>query len=678
MTIRYRARDLAAMDPQVLWAIADGPVEVEFDPLPDGTPQVLATDSRPTIFSAYMWRLYVEYPKTPAKISHHQGPARLTDNSHSKLLNAVMWDCYDAYQGEVDLEEISKILYESTNAWFNAVVSRPELEREVSTISIEDLIDVTEEPRIAAAIAAINGSPGSIAKAHQVAEEVLNDPEALVGNPVSASVRSKLVSMAQIKQTMIARGPVTDIDERYFAEAIPSSFLSGMNSVIESMMESRSSTKAAAYKEKPIQDSEYFNRRLQLLAATIQHVEYICQQTSESTAGIQLLPGDCGSKRYLRWTVKGSDLRAMEGKYYVLGDRLAVIKESDTHLIGATLQLRSPALCMHEAAQSVCATCYGDLALSLPRGSNIGHVAAVVYGERVTQSMLGIKHVDFTTGSRLVVLGPYEKEFLSVIPDTRGVKLLPKYIKQEVMLSVAASDVAQLNEINFVDDVSTLPAWRVSEIGELYMTLTHPVTGEKDTIQLNMDVAGKKSYFTHALLAHIKRHGYTLSDTGRYLISLEGFDRELPIFEVPNKNENIMDYLNSIIRFISSTEEKDAKKGVPEGPRRMLKHCRSLEEALVAFHELTKVRMVVNLVHLEILVYATMIRSAKHRDYRLPHPQNALIFGQLARLISNRSLSAAMAFQNHSDTLTEAGTYINFQRTDHPLDDLLVPKNAAM
>lgn len=664
------------MPVDTLWAIPDGPVEVVFDNLPDGTPQVLLTDSRATIFSAYMWRLYVEYPKTPAKVSHHLGTSRLTDHSHTKLLNAVMWDCYYAYEGELDLEALCKILYESTNAWFNAVVSRPETEREVSTISIEDLIDVTEEPRIAAAIEAIDGSIRSITHAHQVADEVLNEPDSLPGNPVSASVRSKLVSMAQIKQTMIARGAVTDIDSRYFPEAIPSSFLSGLNSMIESMQDSRSSTKASAYKQKPIQDSEYFNRRLQLLAATVESVEYACSTGSD--LGTTVVGGDCGSTRYVRWTVKASDLLALEGKYYKTADGLEVIRLEDKHLVGMTLQLRSPLLCMHENPQSVCATCYGALALSLPRGTNVGHTAAVVYGERVTQSMLGIKHVDFTSGTRLITLGVYEREFLTVIPGTRGVKLLPKYNGHEIMFSIAPHEVDQLNEINFVDDVTMLPAWRVSDISEFYMTLTNAKTREMETVPVNMEIGGKKSYFTHEFLEHIKRTGYTLVDTGRYLISLEGFNRELPIFEVPNKDENILDYLNSIIRFISSTEDKDSKRGVPEGPRRMLKHCRTIEEALIAFHELTKVRMVVNLVHLEILVFSTLIRSSKHHDYRLPRPGNELVFSQLGRLISNRSLAAAMAYQNNVETLTEASTYINKTRPDHPLDDLLVPRNAVL
>lgn len=671
MTLRLSARELAAMDKPTLWAIQDGPLEVEFDPLPDGTPQILLTDSRPTIFSAYMWQLYVEYPRTPTRIAHHLGWERITNKSHMKLMNAVMWDCYDAYQGEVDMEDICRLLYGMTNAYYNDFTTK--LEAEVSTISIEELFDAVEEPRVAEAIAGITGSPATIDHAYSVAMEVWEDPEAIPTNPISASLRSKLVSPSQVKQCLVARGRVTDIDSHFFNEAIPDSFLSGMNALFESMIESRSSTKAAAYKEKPIQDSEYFNRRLQLLAATVEEVKYVVDQAG--TSPLQIEPGDCGSQRYVRWTVKAKDLEALDGKYYKTEEGLKLITAKSRDLIGKTILFRSPLLCNHPTPQSVCATCYGDLAFSLPRGTNIGHVAAVEYGERVTQQMLGIKHVDFATGMRRIILGPYEKEFLEPASDSRGLKLLNKYKNFGITISIAPGDADQLNEINFVKDVTTLPVGRISEVSEILMTLTD-AKGERETVSLNVEVSGKKAHLTHALLAHIQLHGYTLSDSGRYVIDLVGFDREQALFEVPNRDENILDYLNSIIQFISSTDEKSSSQE-EAASRRMLKGCHSIEEALIAFHDLTSAKMLVNIVHLEILVYATTVRSLTARDYRLPYPDNALVFGQLSRIIGSRSLAAAMAFEKHSSLLLDPATYTNRTRPEHPLDDLLVPRKAA-
>lgn len=692
MIARYNARELAAVSKDALWDLPDDPVvEVVFDPLPDGAPQILLTDIRTTRFSAYFWELYNEHPKTPAKISHHIDKVRINPTMHLTLLNRVLWDCHDAYHGEVNMEELERRLYEAFNAYYNDYSTR--LEHEVTTFSIDDFLEVLEEPRIALAIENITGSPASIEHAYRVADEVIKgDYTALATNPIAQAVRSDLIKMNQVKQTLIARGRVTDIDSHFFPEAIPSSFFSGMNSMLESMMESRSSTKAMAYKEKPIQDSEYFNRKLQLMGATVQEIDYACRDMGSEAPG-SLVAGDCGSQRFIRWVVKPKDVEALDGKYYLTDEDwtsghwgheyLKTVTLSNREaLAGKVIHFRSPLLCNHPTPQSVCATCYGELALSIPRHTNIGHVAAVEYGERVTQNMLGIKHVDFATGLMRIILGSYERAYLEPASDSRGICLVPRLSPYKLWISIAPTEASQLTEINFVEDVTMLPVGRISDISEMLLT-SEDKNGERETVALNVEVSGKKAHLSHALLAHIQRNAYELSDSGRYVIDLQGFDREQTILEIPNRDENILDYLNSIIQFISSSDDAKDKSDVrgpdgrQEGRRKMLKRCRTPEEALVTFHELTSAKMLVNMVHLEILVFSTMARSIKDRDYRLPYPGNALQFGQLSRVIAGRSMSEAMAFEKHSATMNDPATYINKNRPHHPLDDLLVPVHAA-
>jgi hypothetical protein len=684
---RYKARELAAMTKQQLWSLPDAPeAEVEFD---DG--RVIVADTRATVFSAYMWRIYEEYPHTPARPYHHLGARRLNPTTHLQMLNSVLWDCYDAYHGDVDMENLARLLYQSFNAYYNDYSTM--IESEIQTFSIDDFLDVLEEPRIKEAIDGITGSPSSIEHAYRVADEVIKgDLTALADNPVAQAVRSELVKMNQVKQTFIARGRVTDIDSHFFPEAIPSSFISGMNSMLESMMESRSSTKAMAYKEKPIQDSEYFNRKLQLMAATVMDIDYVCQRMgNDGPQEISDKTGDCGSQRYIRWVVKPKDVEALDGKYYVSDEdfqagshQLRVIRLKDRDaLAGKVIHFRSPLLCNHPGGpQSVCATCYGELALSIPRHTNIGHVAAVEYGERVTQNMLGIKHVDFATGLARILLGSYEQNWLEPASDSRGICLVPRLKNYKLWLSVAPQEANQLTEITFVDDVTVLPVGRISDISEILLT-SEDANGDRETVALNVEVSGKKAHLSHAMLAHIQRNGYELSDTGRYVIDLNGFDREQTILEVPNRDENILDYLNSIIQFISSPDDNKDKSdprgpdGRQEGRRKMLKRCRTPEEALMTFHELTSAKMPVNMVHLEILVFSTMARSIKDHDYRLPYPGNVLQFGQLSRVIGGRSEGEVMAFEKHSSHMNDPVTYINRNRPHHPLDDLLVPRNAA-
>lgn len=679
MSLQYTSRELAAMSPKALWDLPEGPIRVVFDPLDDGTEQILDSTVALTRFSAYMWGTVVTHPRTPSRISHHIGSERLRDDTHMKLLNKVLWDCYAAYEGEVDREILWRAMYVAYNRYYNDYTTMVGMEEEISTISLEDLVDVVDEPRIAEAIRGIdeaNGTQVSIDHAHQVAIEVLKDPTALPGNPISCSVRSGTVSNSQILQCLIAHGPASDLSSRRFAEPIPSSFLSGMNTLFESLAESRTNTISEAFKEKPIKESEYFNRRLQLLASTFRDILY--------TTGIQegtrggLSPGDCGSTRTLRWTVKdnGKDLRSLAGLYYQNNDGgLTAVSKDDTHLVGQTLHLRIPPLCRFAHQQQCCATCYGQIAESMPSNTNVGHVAALVYGAQVTQRMLGIKHVNFASGSRQIVLGAYEKEFMEVGPSPREIRLKATVAQaRRVLLSFAPAEAQLLNEV-FYESAERLPVSRISDVGRFYLTIERE-DGTRETVLLSGEVQRTRSHMSRALLEHVQQTRYTLSTTGRYVIDLTGFDFRQPILEVPNRNENIMDYLNSIIRFIASAKS-DKGQTDDEGVRK-LSDCKTLEEAMVHFHELTSSKMEVNLVHLSILVFSTMVRSPNKGDYRLPGLGNEVIFAQLDKIIPARSLGAALAFEGHSRMLADPATYLNPYRQDNYLDDLLVPRNAIM
>lgn len=672
--VRYLARDLAAMDRQSLWSLPDGPMEVEFDPI-DGKPQILETDSRLTIFSALCWQVYVDYPRTPAKVSHHLGNRRLNSKSHIDLMNALLWDCFDAYEGEVDIEALTALAYASFNRYFNESIE--ELGEYVSTVSILDMIEVVDEPRISEAIDAMDGSVASIGHAYEVATTLLKDPTAFPGNPVSAALRSGVVNLNQVLQMLVARGRVTDIDSHFFPEAVTSSYLSGMNTLYEAMTVSRGITKAEAFKDKPIEDSEYFNRKLHFMTGVVARLDTHSEGSVFGGEGLTLVPGDCGTKHTIRWTVKQKDLLALEGKYYLDKEAprgLAVVHREDDFLVGRTIEMRSPICCEHKDPQAICATCYGEVALSIPRGTNLGQVAAICYGERVTQNMLGIKHVDFARGEKPIVLPSFEKEYLEVIPGTRTIRLRKKYWGKRLTLSMPPEAVEQINELQFVkESVTELPTSRVSSITDFYLT-EFDAKGNKQTTPLSVEIEDRKASFTHDMLAFIKDEGYRLSDTGRFLLDLEGFDGGKPVFEIPNQDINVIDYLNSVIRFITSTEDSQRKGAAPEGGHaKLLKHAKSVEEALMAFLELTQARMTVNFVHLEIIVYSAMIRSDRQLDYRLPYPGNALRFEQLDKLISNRSLSALLAYQGRIAAFKDPATFLNRHRPSHYLDPMVIP-----
>lgn len=103
---------------------------------------------------------------------------------------------------------------------------------------------------------------------------------------------------------------------------------------------------------------------------------------------------DCGSDKYLEWTVTEENHAIIQHRYYKLDESdkelLYVGDYRETKkLIGKTIYLRSPMYCKNEIG--FCKTCCGKLPEKL-KIKNIGIVAAQVFGERGTQLVLRSFH----------------------------------------------------------------------------------------------------------------------------------------------------------------------------------------------------------------------------------------------------------------------------------------------
>lgn len=640
----FNARDLATMPKSDLWNLPDGPMKVVFD---DG---VLETYTRATVYSAYMWGFYAKYPKTPALMSHHLGKARVGGDTHMELLNRVLWDCYDTYLWageELDLESMSKDIYEYTNQIYNDFTYR--LEANVRSINITHFIQVIHHPKIRAANdSVIEDNRLSIEQAWRTIEKVLKDPKELIDNPVAKAAKNGLVSMMQIRQCVGPRGPVTDVDSNYFKHPVTRGYVHGLRSLEDSMKESRSAAKSALFTEKPLQDTEYFNRQLQLLCDTVERVH----------------PGDCGTEGYVEWRVRAGDLKDLAGKYYITDQGLKRVDVKDDWLKGEVIKLRSVLQCDHPDPRGVCSVCMGALALSIPRYTCIGHVSATALCEQVTQSVLSVKHVDSASGVDGIELSEYDQQYLKVGADPNQLLLADRLSNRRVLLTVSAKEAELLSDIMYVEDVRTLPIARITEITEIQLTI---IGKEREaTVTLPVAIGNRKGSFTHELLDYIKEHNWTLTRTGNYQFDLTQWNTLQPLFELPRKHENMLDYMATIERFIKATSEGS-------NGHRTLRDCPTYESALMEFHTLVASQLSVNIAHLEVIIKATTVRSSVDHDYRLPKYGNKVEFATFNELMNNRSMTVPMAFQDQKKVLLDPASYVYKHRPSHPMDPLLIP-----
>lgn len=645
----YNARELATNPPEALWDIPEGPHKLVFD---DG---VIETYRRATIWSAHLWAFYKHYPQMKTRMHHHLGERRIGADTHIDVLNTIFWDCYSDYCDlgiTLDREEMSKRVYETANWFYNVMTYR--LEPYVRSINITHFIDVVHHPEIARINREIEPNMASIERAKKAIKAILLDPKELIGNPIADNAKNGLTSMGQILQCVGPRGLVTEIDSKVFGVPITVGYVHGLRKLEDSLKESRSASKAIASAEVPLQTTEYFNRRLQLMAASVQNLHHT----------------DCGSDQYLPWTVAATDLEPLAGIYYQGDDgKLKIVRRTDRHLIGETILMRSVMFCRHPDKQGICSVCYGELGLSVPAHSNIGHVAATMLCEQASQNVLSTKHHDEVSGIETLLLSEYDRHYIQLGSDPNTILLADGLEKYRVLLTIPTNDAKRLNDVQYVDDVKMLQIFNVSAISTV--TITVLGNNKEDPAILNVSIGSRLASMSYQLLDYIKRHGVSTTAKGHYQIDLKDWAVEEPLFVLPMRHLNMLEYMNVIATFLraSSSDSKSSRKAY-KGPT--LKNYTEVGPALKEFNRIVCSRLKVSLSNLQVLVYAAMVNDPIHLDYSLPKKPGEVRFGSFTTLMSRRSLSATMAYEHHKRVLYDPITYMIEDRMDHPLDQILM------
>lgn len=646
----YQARDLAAMRKEDLWDLPDGPMKVVFD---DG---VLETTKRATCYSTYFWTYYLKYPKTPALKQHHLGNMQIGSETHMLLLQHVLWDCYDAYEGQIDIEDLSRMAYEATNRVYNNYTYH--LDAHVTTISAASFVEVLEHAQIKEANDTVQPNRLSIDRTHAQIERVLMNPRELINNPIAIIARNGLVSMSQILQCVGPRGYLTDFDSQLFPTPILVGFAHGLTKLYQKMIDSRQATKALSFTGKPLQETEYFNRRLQLLAAVLASVT----------------PGDCGSQQYFKWHIEGNDLSSLAGKLYKTEQGLKRLKDSDTHLRGEIIEYRSIFHCLNANTGTVCATCFGDLCLSIPRYTNVGHVSATKLGEMISSKVLMVKHDDKNLVGDGLELSEFDQRYIRAIDEPPSIKLSTKMANKRVILTLNAAEVARLPTIEHVENISDLNVANISELVSVAFTIVGTNKEEPPAV-VPVSSGTRYSSMSHELLEYVKQKRWSTDQRGNFNIDLCDWDIELPLFVLPMKNTNMLDYMKTIDIFLKASKPTKSAKQTTTGARKTLLDHDSVESALRELNHLVAAQLPgkINIVHLEVLIRVLMIASREDRDYRIPYPGNKLQWGSFNEVLQRRSLGAAMAYEKHKSLFNDPMTYLVTMRPPHILDPVLMP-----
>jgi hypothetical protein len=654
---RISARELLKYSTEQLWSILAGRFVLVFD---DDEMEVTARES---LYSSYCWEFHRKYPETPMLMKHHLryviGKKSLTTSTHLKLLGNCMWSVRDAYPNnrEVTLDQLGEMTYRLTNLIYNDLSYR--LEAYVTSLDVTDYIAILDHPRVLEVKEDQTPTEANIRKIHGVLEDVMVNDPTLAGNPVTHALRTKTASMSQVLQIVGPRGFVSDTDSYTFPRPIMRGFAEGLRSIYDSIIESRHAAMAHAQADNPLKQTEYFNRRLQLVCESLKNLHI----------------GDCGSEEYLYWTIRGeteddkttvrSDLELMDGKYFVNGSGgLEAIHPGRTDLIGHTVKLRSVLHCAHPDPYGVCSTCFGRMSESFidPLGGNLGQECCTQMTEIISQNVLSTKHVVNSVVNEPIVLDDFTKHYLTTDAQHMSYLLAPNLKGKSVRLVIAKSSAANLTDLAQVTDVLQLTSiGRISQIQDIGLMVGAGETLEVTSHRVSVD--RRKAAMTYPLLGYIKRKGWGLNERGDYVIDMDDWDWTQEILTLPTMRYNMSDHAAEIANILEATMNDLDKRDNAE----------IVDPTMTRLFDLVNSRLQVNMGVLEVVLFAGMVVSSREGNFALPKVGTNRALGVADLTIENRSMAPKFAYEHQLKSVKNVRNYITPNRMDHPFDSILTP-----
>lgn len=619
------------------------------------------TTARRYLFAWYLWKFHRLYPETPLKKEHHfdaNGITPLSSKHWLGVMGKIRMETLYAYPN-FDIcdhsENLMHLVYSVQNDVFNMHVKK--LPRYRSSINIFSFQELFEYPPIKAANDACKANPydleSTIEATYAKIENILMTDPVIKNNELARAVRLGLVRVGQVLQCISARGKVTDIDQMIFRNPITTGFYEGMRTIEDQGKESRSCGKALWYSKDPVADAEYFNRQIQLLAATLKNLHYV----------------DCGSTGTIPFHVGfKSDLKKLLGKSYKADDGWKIINGSEIHLVNKVIDMRSISKCVHPDPQGVCMGCYGTLALNVPRGTNIGHFSTTAVESKLTQGILSVKHDDSNSTVSSLPLSEFDQKYLLLCDDPNYIRMNPKLIKKNLSLIIKAHEAVGFNDIGVVKDVSILVLDRISEI--TVADFIHTNDGLERAASICTNTESRNASLTYEALQYIKRYGYTVTAKGDYKIELDHWNNDQPLFYIPMKHFSMVDLMRRLERVVKGSVAS-AAESKRNGQMKRVVDCENFGEALVLVHELLHEKISYNIAQIEALIMTVMIESSADRDFNLPSAGNDGEFTTFNAVMANRSLSAVMAHEEQQRIFYEPSSYLITDRPPHPADDFI-------
>jgi len=629
--------------------------------------------TRPNIILSWIyWELYRCFPGAEL-ISETGLVGDFGASTHRKIGSRIFWHIFNDLNSKgirADVWDLSKAFYEVTNEIYN--VSCLKLSEYVTTVSLFDLIEIMEEFTIVEAkdnyrkLAeesdyAEHVCAEEIAKVHSVVSKVLyTDREYLKHNGIKKLTMAGLVNKGQVIQMVGPRGYVHDIDGSVFPYPIDVGYGEGLDNLYDSMIESRSASRASIMNTDPLQQSEWFNRKVQLAASVILRQVYI--------------EGGCSNYITAKRLVSKDDLTLLKGKYYMdeQTDKPVLIWDSIDHLIGKVIEYRTITGCGCHDAQEVCQVCLGWISLIIPPKSNLGFSLSTPLCAMISQIIMSTKHYEGSSISKKLTLDSNSSRWFRISPKQPDRLFLTEFAsKGNVLIRIDSDYVKYLSQILHIDATELSPS-RITRIPELGISLTDKsgmMSGSFDILK-KLEVSGMGISLSTQVLTYLKEHGWG-SGKNYVEFTLKNWNVNTPVFIIPRKGDNIMSFFNDVKSYIEPQGKSNEKitdfktvTGAIEGLITVLRRRLNKDNG-----------QEFNITQAEIFVRSLMVvANNPERLNELPRPGDDFNFKVLPWVINNRTLTSMLAHQEQYKSLLSIHWRTGKLKTKHMLDDILKVK----
>lgn len=632
---------------------------IEFD---EG--QTLEVSRKRTYFSSFYWRVFLDFPKSIIGPECHAdsilGTKKLQSSTHAKLATNV-FKAYTKYKPFVSPEErelIQKHFQEATNDLYNGL--RWHSGRHMQSIGLVDCIKLMYHPEIWEASKNAPATPAGIESLYALIERVINTDPSVQDNDMVKAVRSGAVKFNQVCQSIGVRGFPKEINGRIFRTMARSNYLFGMVNLYEFAADSRGSAEHLVAAESPLQDSEYFSRRLQLQTCVL---ERIAQE-------------DCGTKQTIPWTVRPKgvfedtdevrqpDLVYLIGKVYLCPEtgKELIIQGNEKHLEGKTIQMRSVLTCEHSDPHAVCYKCFGQLSNNHSRWANLGVVSSTTVVAKISQKTLSTKHFISSGQGSGITFSSVLRLYFSRGPKNTDYVLVPGLKKYGPKIILGRDEALGLADVMNSKDISQFNPERITYLESVRFTFADQEADLQlgDTVKIEQNK--RKASLSMPMLEYIRKHGYTIDERNNFVVDLENWDYREVIFTLPDIQISFSAHGNAIAQLVESKFESLAERSSDDAPLRVLNQL----------FDMVTAKLSVNIAPLECIIYG--LQQAAVGNYSLGRGSDKPIMGIGKDLIWNRSLGTAQAFQEWNNLFLDPKTYRRRNKPSTMMDSFTDPK----